>query len=310
MRSHSSLDDGKANSLVFSFGGELWVEHSLDGPEPDFLKWVDNALFADVATAGDEAEDERFPADEREAWRLFHDSIEATSNLFDLYKQNPQLFRKIASRMSFLPCLMSWHPNAEHFNRKLFNFSRLGQDSMYGELRQHPRHLAKQTWPVRYAYAIMATIDLTLDTYEDQLPIWAEIYGYGVKHPIPLSEYDSAIKKLGWDEAKKRRELLKYEGRYRILPLWTKSLKKLRRPFSKDHVLDYWHTGKEMILEEMPAFHMRAEWATYRDKRAYQGGAKKGAIQHAIFKDILIALKTIAGSNHKHRRPAYKAVTK
>jgi hypothetical protein len=65
-----------------------------------------------------------------------------------------------------------------------------------------------------------------------------------------------------------------------------------------------------MILEEMPAFHMRAEWATYRDKRAYQGGAKKGAIQHAIFKDILIALKTIAGSNHKHRRPAYKAVTK
>lgn len=66
-----------------------------------------------------------------------------------------------------------------------------------------------------------------------------------------------------------------------------------------DNVLQYWRKGKEIILEDMPDFHLRPEWQKYQKGRNYREGAKKGAIQHAIFKDILIALKTIAGANKK-----------
>jgi hypothetical protein len=298
MNRHSSLDEGKAVSLVFRLAEELRPDGCLGGPEPDFLKWIEKALFADVDTAADGAAWEKLPAEEREAWRLFHASLEATSNLLDLYKNSPHLFRGIASQLSFLPCLMSWHPDAERFNRQLLEFTKLGDLSMYGELQKNPRHIVQQTWPVRYAYAIIATIDLTLDTYEDRLPLWAEVYGYGVKHPIPLSAYEKTMDSMGWDEAKKRRELPKYQGRYRVLPVWTKSLEKLRRPFNTDHVLDYWRTGKQIILEEMPHFHLRPEWQSYH-RRNYKTGAKAGAIQHAIFKDILSALKTIAGTNKR-----------
>lgn len=290
---------GKAVSLVFPFAEQLRCDGGLDGPEPDFLKWVDKALYADVATAADEAAWEKLTPGEREAWRLFLDSLEATRKLLDLYKTNSQLFQQIASRLSFLPCFMSWHPDAGRFNQQLLEFSKLGQQSMYGELQRNPRHILQQTWPVRYAYAVIATIDLTLDTYEGRLPFWAETYGYGVRHPIPLCAYEEAMDRMGWDEAKKRQELPKYQGSYRVLPVWTKDLAKVRRPFNTRHVLDYWRTGKAMIVEEMPEFHLRPEWRSYYE-RSYKAGAKAGAIQHAIFKDILSALKTIGGT-HKRR---------
>ncbi len=58
-----------------------------------------------------------------------------------------------------------------------------------------------------------------------------------------------------------------------------------------------------MILEEMPNFHLRPEWQTYR-RRSYRNGAKRGTIQHAIFKDILVALRTIAGVNRRASKAA------
>jgi hypothetical protein len=67
-------------------------------------------------------------------------------------------------------------------------------------------------------------------------------------------------------------------------------------PISPGCVPDYWRKGKEIMLEEMPDFHERPEWKNYRARR-YAHGAKRGSIQHAIFKDILIALRTIAGAN-------------
>jgi len=87
-----------------------------------------------------------------------------------------------------------------------------------------------------------------------------------------------------------------YRDAYRILPKWTKGLEKLRERFRQDSVLGYWRKGKEIMLEEMPDFHLRAEWKTYHS-RTYKDGAKDGVIQHAIFKDILHGLKTIAGAN-------------
>jgi hypothetical protein len=283
-------------SLVFSFAEQLSPDRNLGAPEPDFPKWVSKVFFADLGTAHDWYAFDGLSQEERRAWRLCHDAIEATSNLLELYGENPQLFQKVASKLSFLPCLMSWHPDAERFNRHLYEFSQLGQQSMYCELRHNAKHLVRQPWPVRYAYAIIATIDLTLDTYGEMLPLWAEIPGYGVRHPISSDEIEAALARMGCNQEKKEQIRQEYRGAYRILPKWTKGLEKINQPISKESVLDYWRTGKEMILEEIPNFHERSEWKDYY-RRQYKDGAKPGAVQHAIFKDILAALKTIAGVN-------------
>lgn len=293
--------------MVFTFPEALHRDEDFNAPEPDFLKWLDKSLFVDVAISGDESEDKRLTEPEREAWRLYRNALEAANNLFDLYKTDLPLFQKVAGQMMFLPCFMSWHPDNEQFNRHLLKFSQLNSKNLENSCLPRPQHLARQSWPTRYAYAIIETIDLTMDTYEDRLPIWAEIYGYGIRHPIPMSRYEEAARKLGWDEDRKRLELPSYVGSYKILPVWTKSLEKLRRPFNKNHAIDYWRTGKEMLREESPKFHHRPEWESYR-RRHYKTGSKTGAVQNAIFKDILAALRTIAGSNH--RRPAAKSVTK
>ncbi len=59
--------------------------------------------------------------------------------------------------------------------------------------------------------------------------------------------------------------------------------------------------GKEIIAEELPDFHLRPEWKTYRS-RLYTDGAKAGVVQHAITKDILLAFKAIAGGNKVTKR--------
>jgi len=294
MSHNFSLDQDKVSSLVFRFTDQL----GQNSPEPDFQKWMDSALDTDLGTSEDAAEYEKHSLKVCEAWRLFHASIEATGALLGLYKDNPPLFQKIASQLSFLPCLMSWHPDSERFNHRLFKFSKNGQKCIYGDLTNNPHHLIQQSWPVRYAYTIIDTVDLTLGCYGDELPIWAALYGHGVKHPIPLDAYKEAMQRMCWDDAKQRQELPKYQNSHLILPKWTKNLEKIRRPFNTRHVLDYWRTGKQIILEEMPDFQDRPEWASYR-RRKYKSGAKPGAIQHAIFKDILTALKTIAGAKRQ-----------
>lgn len=297
---HASLVDPRVRSYVYTFSGNLGMDSNFGGPEPDFLRWVEGAIIAELALSSDEAEDLQLPEEEREAWALFYKSIKATGNLIELYQCNPKLFGKISSRLSLLPCFMSWHPDSERTNRQLLKDSRLGQRSMYGELQRNPRHVMSQTWPVRYAYAVIATIELTLDSYKDRLPGWGRQFGYGVRHPVPLSSYEASMVKAGWEAEKIARELPKYADRYCILPSWTKLLSRVRRPFNQAHVLDYWRVGKELILEEMPAFQDRPEWKTYH-QRHFASGSKGGAIQHAIFKDILAALKTIAGTGKKKK---------
>lgn len=307
MTGKSSFDDGKAQSLVFQFAESLSKDGDFTAPEPNFLKWMENALFMHIGTSSDEAEDSRQSEKKRKAWRAYHAAIEATAELLELYKTDLPMLREIAGHMMFLPTLISLHPDNDRFNRDLLRTSRLGSANMGSGCVPKPQHLAAQSWATRYAYAIITTIDLTLDTYEDKLSPWAQIYGHGVKHPIPMATYVETAKRMGWDEEKRQRELPKYEGHYHILPFWTKSLEKLRRPFNPDHVLDYWRTGKEMIREEMPKFHLRPEWESYR-RRHYKTGSKTGAVQNAIFKDILAAMRTIAGTYH--RRSASKLVTK
>jgi hypothetical protein len=307
MGSKSKFEKGKANSLVFTLTEALRRDEDFSAPEPDFLKWLENPIDLDVMIAGDEAADDELPSEERKAWRLYCDALEATRDLFELYKSDVSLFRKLSAQMMLLPCFLSRHPDNERFSRHFLSDSFLARKSMESGCQPKPQHLARQSWPIRYAYAIIETIDLTLDTYEDRLPVWAEIYGHGIKHPIPISVYEEAARKMGMSEEMKRLELPSYAGSYKILPAWTKTLEKLRRPFNPAHVLDYWHTGKAMMQEELPDFHLRPEWENYR-RRRYKTGSKPGTVQHAIFKDILAALRTIAGSNH--RRNGEKQVTK
>lgn len=293
---HPEYDNGKAASLVFAFSEQLHVTEGYGAPEPDFMKWVEHTMFASIGTAGDAAFRNDLPEGERQAWKLFHDALAATEALLNLYRTDLKMFQSVARQISFLPALLSSHPDNQRFNREYLATSQLGREGP--ELQSHPQHLARQSWPVRYAYAIIATIELTLDTYGSKLPFWAVHYGYGVRHPVPIADYEWAARRMGWSEEKIRAELPKYRGIYEILPVWTKGLASLRRPLNASHVLDYWRVGKQIILEEWPDFHLRPEWSGCR-RRKYKGGAKPGTVQHAIFKDILVALRSIAGTDGK-----------
>lgn len=290
------MDSPKRCSLVYGFGEALKDEYGLGGPEPSYLKWLDGLLFAETGNAADEACYDGNEKEIREAWKIYGDAVSATQDLLELYRKDAPLFRKVARHFSVLPCLMSWHPASEKFNRSLYEDSQLGEESLLCEQAPHGRHYAYQSWPVRYAYALLTTIHLTLDSYDDRLPLFAEIYGYGIKHPVDPEEIEEILARGKMSEQQKEKIRRNYKGAYRVLPKWTKGLKRLQRIFSRDSVLCYWRKGKEIILEEVPDFHLRPEWKSYRERR-YAHGAKRSAVQHAIFKDILIALRTIAGAN-------------
>ena len=301
MYAHSSLDGGRANSLVFTFTEQL--DSSCTAPEPVFEKWMESWLVVDVGYASDEAAYAKLAKEEREAWKLFYDAAVATRELLALYKRNLMLFQNVARHLMFLPGFLSWHPENQQFNCSYLKNSNLSLENLARATQPKGPHMARQSWPVRYAYAIIFTIDLNLDTYDTRLPEWAELYGYGVKHPIPMAAFEARMDSLGWEEAKRQRERPKLVGHYRILPAWTRGLVGFRRPLDSRHVLDYWRVGKQMILEEMPDFHLRPEWQKYETGRGYQHGAKTGAVQHAIFKDILSALKTIAKAGERWNSP-------
>lgn len=290
------MKEAKRCSIVFSLAETLKDYPPLGGPEPDYLKWLDTLLFAETGNASDEATYGKHSAEVQDAWKVYGEAIEATQGLLELHRKNPSLFQEIARQFSVLPCLMSRHPAADEFNRRLFEFSHIGENSLLCQQGPHGRHYAHQSWPVRYAYALITTIDLTLDTYADRLPMFAEFYRYGIKHPIHPEDTEEILRKGKWTEEQKEEIRRNYRDAYRILPRWAKGLLRLRRPFSQDSVIQYWRKGKEMMLEEMPDFHQRPEWKSYRTRK-YKDGAKVGTIQHAIFKDILAALRTIAGPN-------------
>ncbi len=134
----------KALSLVFEFQEQLrTTDDDFGGPTPDYGKWTETHLYADTATAGDNALDDELSEQERQVWSAFAKAQEATGDLLDLYRENPQQFCQIARQLSFLPCLLSWHPDAERFNRALLAASGLGRDGLLCELRAHPGHAAR-----------------------------------------------------------------------------------------------------------------------------------------------------------------------
>ncbi len=293
-----SIFDNHTDSVVLVFAGALDRDKVFSAPEPDFLKWLDRAIDLDVIISGGAAADDQLGAKERLAWSLYGKALELTRDLFDLYKTDAALFQKLAGQMTFLPVFLTHHPDNERFNRHFLQISQLAQEGMKNGCQRIPQRLARQSWPIRYAHAIRETIDSTLDSYADESPIWAERYQCAVKPPSRLRPWEKAARNPSGDEARKRWGFPSYADSHKILPRWTKTLEHLRRPFNSEHVLDYWRTGKAMVMEELPGFHLRPEWEGYR-RRHYKTGSKRGAVQHAIFKDILAALRTIAGRRAK-----------
>jgi hypothetical protein len=212
---------------------------------------------------------------------IFAIAIQASYDVLNLYLRERNLFDRIAPRHKLLPLLASIHPETSKITAQMLADARLGTktDDAY--------RIGSKTWFVSdtpasiYARAIITSVRMNrnLEPISQQQASWAEF------------------------DRKNKVETL-------VLPFpkYVAGLDRIPVPITLASVMQYWRKGKEMILEEMPEFHLRPEWQKYRDRRYYKDGAKKGAIQHAIFKDILTALKTIAGSNH--RRSAAKLVTK
>jgi hypothetical protein len=287
------FSQAKAVSLLYSIHEQFEHLGDWEAPEPNFWKWFEKVGFADTGECHDNVLWDKLDDSERRAWQLFADAIQATASLLEFRHEHSELFQKVARRLSFLPTFLSWHPDCERFNRQLLAESELGTRGIHSELRRHPHHLRYQPWPTRYAYAIVAVIELNLDTYGDRLPWMAELYGYGQQHPLRAEETEEALAKLRCSEKRLAEIREEYRGAYRILPGWAKHLRALKQRFCKATALDYWRTGKAMLREEMPGFHERPEWSSYHT-RHYSSGATPGAVQHAIFRDILDALRTIA----------------
>jgi hypothetical protein len=214
----------------------------------------------------------KWDSDVQAAEMLYAIATDTAYHVLDLYLRNRKLFDQIAPRKKVLPCLLSIHPKTAGVIRKMRRDARLGEQT------DDARRVGSKTWFVSdtpanvYARAILNTIkrNLNLPPVAEQQTCWGDFDAEG-------------------------------KIRYIVLPFpkYVDGLEKLPMPLAPDNVLQYWRKGKEIILEEMPDFHLRPEWQKYREARNYREGAKKGAIQHAIFKDILTALKTIAGANKK-----------
>jgi hypothetical protein len=208
-------------------------------------------------------------------------AVEATSAVISWYCRERELFDKIAPYHRSLPTLATIHPETSKVIASMVADARLGQRT------NDANRIGSKTWFVSdspasvYARAIITSVQLNsdLESISHQQAFWAEFDRVNNFQTIVLP-----------------------------FPKYIVGLDQIPIPISPANVMQYWRKGKEMILEEMPEFHVRPEWRKYCEKRKYKHGAKKGAIQHAIFKDILIALKTIAGFNH--RRAAPKKVTK
>lgn len=207
----------------------------------------------------------------------------AAFHVLALYVRERELFDQIARRRRTLPCLFSIHPCTAGVVRQMISDSRLGTETDAAGLIGSKAHFVSDNAPNIYARTIIESVKMN-----------RKLASLGC-HQTGVREFD----RKGAEELGLRILVLPF-------PKCMKGIEEIPVPITPENVVEYWRKGKEIILEEMPDFHERPEWKNYREKRHYDTGAKKGAIQHAIFKDILASLKTIAGANK--RKTSRKAV--
>ena len=212
--------------------------------------------------------------DLKAAETLYAIATEASRAVLNLYLRHRKIFDHITPNRKFLPSLFSIHPNTTTVTHQMF------KDSQLGTRTDHVHQIGSRAYFVNdspaniYARAIIASVSFN----QELEPVSCQQYSW--------KEFDR--------NEKTRTVVLPF-------PKFVANMKTLPVPITTESVMTYWRKGKEMILEEMPQFYLAPEWESYR-RRQYKGGAKPGAIKHAIFKDILVALKSIAGSNKGKKR--------
>ena len=206
----------------------------------------------------------------------------STFEVMHLYLRNRETFDKIAPRRTLLPSLISIHPNTSKVTSAMKRDARLGTRTWEYPFIGSRSWFTSDTPANVYARSIITGIELNqkLKPIEQQQKDWGPFdRDNGVKtHVLPFPRYIEGIDQI---------------------PV----------PISPETVSQYWQKGKEMILEEMPDFYLRPEWKTYH-RRVYKGGVKPGTIRHAIFKDILAALRTIAGANKTEKKKRHGGLQK
>ena len=218
--------------------------------------------------------------DLRAAEILYAIATFASRQVLALYLWHPDLFKRIAPRRNFLPSLFSIHPNTAKITAQMLRESQLGTQTEHARQAGSRAYFVSDSPANVYARAIIKCIEFNREL-----------------EPVSCQQY-------GWRKFDRKEHVQTV-----VLPFpdYVEGLDRLPIPITPESVPAYWRKGKEIILEEMPHFHEEPEWENYH-RRRYKTGAKNGAIRNAIFKDILVALKTIAGTNH--RRIGSKKVTK
>jgi hypothetical protein len=217
--------------------------------------------------------------DFRAAEILYAIATQAAYEILRLYLRHRDIFDRIAPRRKIMPTLCSIHPGTAKVVERMQSDSRLGTQTDQARQVGSKAYFISDNPANVYARAIVECVEFNRELEPLSCQEWR------------WKQFD---KKEGFQT-----EVLPY-------PKYVAGLGSLPS-FSPASVMDYWRKGKEIISEEIPEFHLRPEWENHR-RRRYKTGSKTGAVQHAIFKDILAALRTIAGSNH--RRAASKSVTK
>ncbi len=244
--------------LHHDIDGDLWVKSEANAEGRKIRKALD--VLADRVARD---------SDERAARLLYSIATEATYEVMNIYLRHRELFNRIAPRRKLLPCLQSIHPQTAGVS------SQMRRDARLGEQTDDKFRIGSKGWFVSgapanvYARAIIISVEFNqlLQPVEAQQKCWKS---FDRQHRV----------------------------RTRVLPFpnYIEGIDQIPTPISPECVPDYWRKGKEIILDEMPDFHKRPEWKNHRE-RHYAHGAKRGVIQHAIFKDILAAVRTIAGAN-------------
>jgi len=198
---------------------------------------------------------------------LYTIATHAAFQVMGLYLRHRDLFDQITPRRKLLPSLISIHPKTAKVMAAMEKYSRLGEHTEDAPLIRSKPWFTNDAPANVYARAIINSVGLN-------------------KHLKPVQ-----VQQAEWVSYTER-----YGDLIEVLPFpkYIDGIDLLPTPITPASVLAYWRKGKEMILEEMPDFQTQPEWESYHH-RTYQHGAKAGAIQHAIFKDILTALRTIAG---------------
>jgi hypothetical protein len=207
-------------------------------------------------------------SDDLEAAKLIYAmAVDASQEVLAIYLRHRELFDQIAPHRKTLPCLHSIHPKSGRI------VAQMQQESHLGTKTDDAKHVGSKVY------------------FVSDKP--ANVYARAIIQYVWFNQRREPVRK----QQESWRKLDRKEGVQTIVlpfPKHLKGIDTMPAPLAPDNVLQYWRFAKKVVQAEMPEFHRRPEWQAYHD-RNYADGAKTGAIQHAIFKDILLSLRALAG---------------